>query len=109
MKREIDKKIEVLDYFKMMDQFKLLQKIILNENQCYMLRKREIKRIIDTEIDIKSFNPKDNNLVELEKDKLNKEKLRYYLISKKADNSLSNVDKLLYSYMENELKSEMKV
>ena len=103
-KKEINKKIDIEDLLKVKDQFKLLQKIILNENQCYMLKKRELHRIIDSKI-INSQQEKDLNE---EKNKTSEDKLIEYLKSRKLSDSLSQTDNLLYGYLEEEMKDKIK-
>jgi len=98
--KEIEKRIQILDYIKLVDQFKLLQKIILNKNQCYMLKKRELHRIIDGKI---LSTDEEEKLAE-EKEKANQQNLCNYLSTRKSENSLSQIDILLFTYMENELK-----
>ena len=102
--KEIEKRIQILDYIKLVDQFKLIQKIILNKNQCYMLQKRELHRIIDSKI--LSVDEEAKKLEEKEKE--NRDSLCNYLSTRKSENSLSQIDILLFKYMENEIKSSIK-
>jgi len=101
--KEIEKRIQILDYIKLVDQFKLIQKIILNKNQCYMLQKRELHRIIDSKI--LSVDEEAKKLEEKEKE--NRDSLCNYLSTRKSENSLSQIDILLFKYMENEIKSSI--
>ena len=39
----LESKLEIFEIWKNLDQFNLLMKIILNKNQCYMLKNRGLK------------------------------------------------------------------
>ena len=101
--RDIDKRIEILDFIKMRDQFRLIKKIILNENQCYMLQKRELHKIIDSKILTDEQKLKEEENLEFEK----KQNLINYLKTKKESNNLSPIDILLFKYLDVCLKSEI--
>ena len=44
---ELGKKVEILEILKLFDQFKLLQQICLNENQCFMIKNRNLLNIVN--------------------------------------------------------------
>jgi len=102
--KEINRRIEILEYIKMMDQFRLLSKIILNKNQCYMLKNREFHRVIDNKLNITSVE-EELKLEEIEKE--NKQRLKEYLFIRKNENCLNQTDILLFKYMQNDLKAEI--
>ncbi len=43
--REIFKKVEILEIFKNLDQFRLLRKLLLNKEQSFMIQNRDIHTI----------------------------------------------------------------
>ena len=102
--REISRKTDALDLIKLTDQFKLIKKIILNENQCFMLQKRGLKEIINTKI----ISEEEEDIQEVEKEKENIKKLINYMNKKNNDDSLSPVDLMLFNYMDPALKTELK-
>jgi len=101
--RELDKRLEILELMKMKDQFKMIKKIVLNENQCFMLQNRDLHKIIDCKI----ISDEDKLLDNQKYEQLNKEKLIQYLKLKKEKNNISSIDVLLYKYMSLDLKSEI--
>ena len=101
--KEIDKRLEILDFIKVMDQLRLLQKIILNENQCFMLQNRELHRVIDTKI----YTDDEEAKMKEEKESESRKKLLKYLATRKTEDSLSSTDKLLFNYMEENYKNEI--
>ena len=44
---ELSNKSDFLNYVKLIDQFRLIKKIILNENQCFMIDNRDLQTIIN--------------------------------------------------------------
>ncbi len=102
----LDKKSEISEIFNLLDQFRLVKKILLNKNQCFMLENREIHNINNT-----NSKRQKKELLELQEEKFNKEKfsLKEYLLKKKNDNSLTEIDKLLLEYLNNLIKEEVEV
>ena len=98
----IQKKSDIIYLFKLYDQFSLFKKISLSEENRFMLDNREKQNIYTQnkskkeimEIDIAKFYEK-------------KDKLIKYL--KENKNNLNLVDKLLYNYLDESLKSEIKI
>ena len=102
-KHEIDKQIEIVDLIRMKNQFKLVQKILLNENQSFMLQKRELHRVIDTKI----MTCEDENILNKDLEKLNIQNLINYLRLRKMENGITGTDKLLYGYLDKETKEKL--
>ena len=101
--KEIDKRLEILDFINVIEQLRLFKKIFLNENQCYMLQNRELHRIIDTKL--QSY---DEELKRKEKrDSDDKSNLIEYLVSRKNEGRINNTDKLLFTYMKDDIKSDI--
>ena len=87
-----------------MNQVHLLEKILLNENQCYMLQNREIHRVIDTKI----LTDDEENTMKKEKEAQDRKKLIQYLADRKNENNLNPTDMLLFGYLETSIKNEIK-
>lgn len=102
-KREVQKRIEALHVLKIIDQFNLIKKLLLNKNQCYMLEKRERSKVINFEI--KSVLEENQEFDEIEMK--NKSLLKEYLLKKKAENSLETLDVLLFKYMDESISTEI--
>ncbi len=102
--REIEKKIEITDLLRMLDQFRLVKKIIMNESQCYMMKKRDKQRVIDTRI----VSAEEEDKQEEERENQDKKNLVQYLINKKDEKKISSVDILLFKYLEPDFKTEIK-
>ena len=105
---EISKKFDVIENLKSQNQMRLLKKLLLNENQCYLLENREL-HILNNDKNNKnttiSGELEDLNLL-IEKQKT--AKLFEYLKIKKQENSFSVVDTLLIKYLNEELKNKIK-
>ncbi len=98
---ELSKKIDIFELLKNIDQLRLLTKLLLNENQTFMIQNREIHHI-ENYADSKKKEIKD--LTE-EKIKSKKAKLIAYLRSiKNSQNEGSLIDKILYKYLDEDLK-----
>jgi len=103
----LEKKSDIKELFKIIDQLRLFKKIILNENQCFMIENRELQNInYDNN---KNSILKYNEMVEINKEKyeLKKKKLLDYLKKHKEENTFSTIDKLLLNYVDQELKQEL--
>jgi len=100
---EIDKKVDTLKILHIFEQFAILKKILLNENQCYMLDNKGKKIIYNKKISSKLDFSK---VIEEKKSKM-EERLVDYLKDKKEKNQLSEVDMLLYNLMEDEIKEKI--
>ena len=86
----IQKRLEIFEVFKQLDQFRLLVKLLLNENQSFMLQNRG-RQLISNEFDwTKNFT--DLNKAQDYKTQKNKMNLMAYLKDKKENNLLSNID-----------------
>ncbi len=99
-----EKKTEIIELFNFIDQFRLMKKIFLNKNQCFMLENRDTQSINNN--NTKRLN---KMMYELNEDKINKNKsnLKEYLAKKKKEDSLTEVDNLLLEYMDDSLKEDV--
>jgi len=100
---EIEKKTNIIEIFKIFSQFQLLKKLLLNENQCYLLENRELHTLA---------NSKSTPIEEIEdlneiKEKQRTEKLLEYLRKLSKANINSNIDILLLKYLNEELKMKL--
>ncbi len=103
--RDLNMKIDVLKFFKRMDQIELLTKMFLNKSQELMLNKKRKKTIYN------EFPLIDSNYEEifefLEKSKLHD--LNEYLKEKKNTFTLSDIDLSLYDTLEENIKEKLEV
>jgi len=82
-----------------MENFKIIKKLTLNENQCFILKKTEKQTIIS---DFPKTQKEIEDLKE-EKNNLKKEKLEKYLRRHNDSNSLTTTDQLLLKYADKSL------
>ena len=100
----LDKKSDILYLFKTYDQFSLIKKILLNENNLFMLENREKQNIFHTFLSEDSVQQiRDINTA---KQDLKKMKLEKYLKEANEKQSFTQVDKLLYQYLDESLRIE---
>jgi len=103
--KDIKNRSEIFEIFKLLDQFKLLLKLFLNESQGYMIKNRGKQEITN------DFNWTSNNeeIQKIEEIRMQKQinKLSDYLLEKKRSNSISNIDMLLFYYLDTEAKEKM--
>jgi len=102
---DIQNRSEIFEIFRLLDQFKLLLKLFLNESQGFMIKTRG-KQEITNDFNWTSNNEKIKKIEEISMQKqINK--LSDYLIERKANNLISNIDILLFYYLDNEAKEKM--
>ncbi len=99
---KIGKDIDIVEILKLLDQLKLLQKIILNESQCFMLQNKDLY-LMTNKLNVYMEKEKIKNLTE-QKYSRKKKILFEYFKERRAQNSLSQVDCLLFKYLEKDLK-----
>lgn len=100
---EIEKKLDMLKVLQSFDQFKILKQILLNQNQCYMLDNKGKSRIYNKRISSKADFSK-----VIEEKKVQKDlELIKYLREKKENDEISEVDRLLFNLMDEELKMKI--
>ncbi len=99
----IAKKTEILEMLKTLDQFRLLKKIILNENQCFMMDQRDLQMIVNK-------NARSNDEIEKLLEDIKQEKrsnLIHYLKSLKQESKVTSIDTLLFGYLNRDFKKEI--
>ncbi len=89
---------------KILDQFRLMMKLLMNESQCFMLQNRDLQLITDVNI----YREDSESIIE-EKLKQKKEKLKEYLTQKTRDKTLSPIDRVLYQYLSRDLIEELEL
>ena len=99
----LDKKSDIIYLFKMFDQFSVVKKILLNENNLFMLENREKQNIFHTFLKESKQELRD---IKAEKLEMKKARLEKYLREANNTQSYTQVDKLLYQYLEESLKIE---
>jgi len=103
---EIDKKLDLIELVKHMDQFRLFKKLFLNESQCFMLNSRDKMTI--TNHYRKNYNDKEVvKFLNQEKLQRKKEKLIEYLKQKGQENIMSPIDLILIKYLDEEFQDEI--
>ncbi len=105
--KEIENKTEIFELWKELDELRLLKKILLNENQIYMIKNRELQRIIvNKEIGQISSN-EISSLKEIENnnEKKSKRDLIEYLKSIKQFNK---IDEIMLKYLDSNIMEEVK-
>ncbi len=100
---EINKKMDIISLLKRNDQLDLLYKFVLNKNQCFMLKNRDLYNVV-------GFPDVDNK----KKKKLDEEKRRHdvqdlleYIKTKHSNDSCNLSDSMLYSYLSEEFLNEL--
>jgi len=97
---EIDKRVDTLKILQIFEQFKILKKLFLNENQCYMLDNKGKQTIYNKKISSKhDFS----RVIEEKRTKMDKDLIRY-LNERKQNNQINEIDSLLFNLMDEELK-----
>ena len=114
----IEAKSDILKIWNNFDQFNLFKKIFLNANQCYMLKNIGLKTIINNSYEDLNEEKPDNDLEENRKEEDKRISLGEYLRKRRSlivledsvnnevgeDSEKSNIDSLLWSSMEKEVK-----
>jgi len=110
---EISKKFNIISMLKKNDQFDLLTKTLLNKNQSFMLKNRDLRNIcVNEQINEEPTHHKINFLVDSFKKKQYKTKiqeLETYLIEKYKYRSFNKIDQLLLSFLDDTIKREIEI
>jgi hypothetical protein len=86
IKKEISDKFDLLNYFKLTDEFSVLKKIVLNPEQNFILSKKRKTHFEDLVSKNNSF--------------LNEKEMLSYIKNKLETQTMSSTDELLYSYLD---------
>jgi len=105
---EISKKFDIIEHLKVQNQIRLLKKLLLNENQCYLLENRELHLLNNNKSIKMPLTTVEIEDLDLITEKQKSAKLIEYLKNKKQDNSFSVVDTLLLKYSNQEMKAKIK-
>ena len=99
-----NKYLDILQFIKQINQFNLLKKLILNENQTFMINNQALKTVVGKyrKIDDEVFNMTTEE--KLEKKQIS---LIDYLKSRNENNNISDYDKVLYSHLADDLKEKI--
>jgi hypothetical protein len=100
---EINKKIDTLSILSLFDQFRILKNILLNQNQCFMLDNIGKKVVYNKKINKK----KDYTEAFLEMVKKKEKELIAYLKERNDSKELNEIDILLYSTIDEEIKEKI--
>ncbi len=99
----LEKKSDIFEFWNLLDQFRLLTKIFLNENQCFMIKNRDPQLITNKFRD--EFS--ETKLLDKEKFEKNVNTLKGYIDKKKEKNELTEVDNILLSYLQDDILSKI--
>ncbi len=106
IEEEYNKKTDIVLLLKNIDRLNCLNKILLNKNQNYMLKNKDLKVV--------GFSDKKHNSDDIEEiKKTEKEQkiieLYHYLKNKIEENKISDIDKFLFVQIDPELKELMEI
>ncbi len=104
---QIDQLSEITELWKIIDQVNLISKIVLNEEQCFMLKNRGFYTLKNSISKSTENNEREIKELNREKYESKKAKLIEYLRVKRL-NGPSKVDELLFEYLSEELKEEIR-
>jgi len=102
----IEQKSDIFELWKTIDQFSLLKKIVLNENQCFMMKKRGIKEIVINSLK-QQIKFKKKKVLEKERNDNNMNNLIEYFKLRKEKKKANVIDDLLFNYLEHDIKSKI--
>jgi len=94
----IRQRFEIFELFKQLNQFRLTAKLLLNENQCFMLQNIG-RKLITNEFNLSLGSEEFCKHIENKHNLLQKNLLNY-LKDKKQNNLLTNIDLVLYRYLD---------
>lgn len=98
LEEELTKKLDYIGVLRMMDQFRLIKKLVLNEGQSLMLNKRELQIVSEK---VKSSGELDDNSYI--------QQIEEYIKSRKENRLWNQVDILLLNYLEKEIREKIKI
>ena len=96
--------INIINHLKSINQLNVIKKIILNENQCFMLSRQSKKLIVNTKPEIST----NFDMLLKEEEDIKIDKLKNYLKIKIENNDFALIDKLLYDISDEQLKERLK-
>ena len=97
----IEKKSEILELWHIIDEFNLFKKLFLNEDQCFMLKNKDLKLIVE------KYNKENLDDKEEEIEEMKLLKLIEYYKNKKLNNKLNDEYDLLFIYLKDEFKQKI--
>ncbi len=100
------KNLNILNLYRMQDQFNLFKKIKLTENQIFLLDNTELKCIINNEKSDTDDSEQVKNLEEIEFTKKKENLIKY--LKEKGVKRLSQVDSVLWEYLDEKLRNDIK-
>jgi len=101
--KELEKKFDVIEVFKLFNQLRVIKKLLLNENQCFLLENRGMHTLTNSkskplgeiqDLDVVKFNESFRKCLE-------------YLKSKKQEVGFSDIDLILIKYLKEEISSKI--
>ena len=101
---DFKKRTEIIETLRLFEELKILKQILLNETQCFMIKNRNPQVILGGKI----LNHKGAEQLLEEKFKKKKEDMIIYFEEKKTSKKLSEIDYLLFKYLRDDLKNEVK-
>jgi len=105
VEKDLEQKSEIFETWKALDQHKLLMKLLLNENQSFMIQNAG-KQLITNDSNWSLEQDKIKKLIE-DNFELQKTKLSNYLEEKRQNNTLSDIDNFLFKNLDSELQDNI--
>jgi len=89
---ELEKKCDIVEIIRVIDQFRLFKKFILNEGQCKLLNNRELKILTEQ-----------TPIIDVNLEEMKTSEMFSYFKTRKDSGLLSQIDMLLLNYLPKEL------
>jgi len=104
--RKIEENLEVTNLLRALDQVKLLKKVVLNSEQCFMLDNKGRFEVTNQILASKGITKvdEDDPIIYEEKFKIKKDKLAKYFKAKKEEENISKLDEYLFLHLEKNTK-----
>ena len=95
IENELSKKCDFIEISRLLDQFRLLKKVMINEGQCLLLKNRDFSKINERDFNLESeYNGTYKEIVE-------------YMKARKESGLMNQIDLLLFNYMKQEIKEKV--
>ena len=112
---KLEKKLDFFGLIRRLNQYDLVKKFILNENQTFMLNNQELPLVVlkkyqvdgDLQIIENEINDEKMKLANKELQEFKKLELKNYIKMKKAGNSLSDIDQMRFYFLEDEMEGRI--
>ena len=106
---EVSKRCDFTEITKLLDQFKLLKKIVLRDGQCLLLKNTDLKMVTEKHLmkEVLNHDADDPNEHRYQVNLADLQNILDYLKLRNDNGLLSHVDKLLINYLPYEIKEKI--